>query len=1057
MNIYNTLKHCLKRKVSITEALLVSFLITGSLGYSMDITEDYVHDNVITEGVHILKENGNIINNGSIVSNKSNAINSNVFLKLISNNGILFGKNGILVKKGFTNLINNGVVRGVTDTSLDEGTGNGIYIKGSNSINNNMKIENNGIIFGQASTGREVGNGLLVSGNYLLDTDINNSGKIHALSGFGNAISIINDNRTSSKIYNSGYILGDGYNGRALSFQIFSNLEINQFQNKGVLRGITSNGETDHFGIGLYARTLGYVKGILKEANNYGVISGDSNNRGGVGIFVSGNINNYSRIDLINNNGIIMGKSTPVLGDIKKLNNSGLLVGKIISESGLINNGVKVYLDSTNNKNISQIVNGSGGTVDGKNIINGKLYTESGVETTNTKDARDSYTIAKDRTNYENSIINGAGVNKGALQIEGSTDVKGSIINGYGTAVHIAKDGKLVATDTIFNGGGLDGTKAVIVGDEGDNTITIAGTSIVNGDISLGSGDDKLAIDSTAQINGKISGGAGKDILSLGSSVAGRTTKKDLKIFHNISEIENLNIDGDVTIFETVSITGASNISLNKGDLTLRIDPTIKDESGKIIGHAFYDNTGSIKADKGNLVFGLNGLGDKAVISMGKTSIDKGVDDKWWTDKDHLKTNSLVLDAKLAENGTDVNVGVKEWIELLPSNPIPPKPEPPVNPQLEPKLYRNLNKVYNSIVSAGQIGTLANTTLLDDKTYNESLGGLLSLLDQLHSNNPYSYTFKSTRDSLKTFVDDMSYLTIKPKENEWIVQGKAIYGGIKADNKKSGKGHYGFDNANRNYKTTTNTVGGLATFEYGLDNSTSVGIALGGNTQKVSFKGSSEIEGNSIYLGTFAKKELNDFKFMGGLGYQYTSADVTRGIWNNYDSFRTNSKYDLNSLNAFAEVKYTFNLDGTTKVEPKVRLSYYLINQDEVNEGYKAGNLSMGVAQQESNTFDLEVGVDFRKELDTTIGKVNNIFSIGVITTVGDRDNSLDGYILGKDRKGNKFEIAGSELPEFTGKVAYNLELEQQNGMIYSAGVDFEFADDYNRNITANIGIGYKF
>ncbi|MGL4863906.1 MAG: hypothetical protein ACRC4T_12385 [Cetobacterium sp.] len=103
-----------------------------------------------------------------------------------------------------------------------------------------------------------------------------------------------------------------------------------------------------------------------------------------------------------------------------------------------------------------------------------------------------------------------------------------------------------------------------------------------------------------------------------------------------------------------------------------------------------------------------------------------------------------------------------------------------------------------------------------------------------------------------------------------------IYSEIKSDNKKSGKGHYGFDNGNRNYKTTTSIIGGLATFEYGVNNSTSVGIALGGNTEKVNFKSSSEIEGNSMYIGTFVKRELKNFKFMGGLGYQYTSEDVTR-------------------------------------------------------------------------------------------------------------------------------------------------------------------------------------
>ena len=126
----------------------------------------------------------------------------------------------------------------------------------------------------------------------------------------------------------------------------------------------------------------------------------------------------------------------------------------------------------------------------------------------------------------------------------------------------------------------------------------------------------------------------------------------------------------------------------------------------------------------------------------------------------------------------------------------------------------------------------------------------------MYANNPYTYTVKSSRDSLKLFEDNISYLTIKPKKDEMIVQGKAIYTGVKSDNGAYGKNYYGFDTGHRNYKTTTNTVGGLATFEYGLSDKTSVGFVLGGNNQDINFKGSSKIKGNSLYLGAFTKTDI---------------------------------------------------------------------------------------------------------------------------------------------------------------------------------------------------------
>ena len=372
-------------------------------------------------------------------------------------------------------------------------------------------------------------------------------------------------------------------------------------------------------------------------------------------------------------------------------------------------------------------------------------------------------------------------------------------------------------------------------------------------------------------------------------------------------------------------------------------------------------------------------------------------------------------------------------------------------------LYKKLDKVYQSVISAEEIGKLANTTLLEDKTYNESLGELLTLLDQIYANNPYAYTLKSSRDSLKLFEDNLSYLTIKPKKDEMIVQGKAIYTGVKNDSNASGKNYYGFDTGHRNYKTTTNTVGGLATFEYGLSDKTSVGFVLGGNNQNINFKGSSKIKGNSLYLGTFAKTDVDNFKFMSGVGYQYTSADADRKISNRYDSFSTGDKYDINSLNVFAEAKYVYNAEHDWTVEPKLRLSYYYIEQERVNEGYTPGQISMRADKADSNTADVEIGVDFIKSLYLAKGKLKNILSLGVINTIGDKSKELNGYILGKEKDGNKFNIQGVELPKTSGKVSYSLELEQTNGMIYTAGVSLEFAKDYNRNVNATVGIGYKF
>lgn len=1060
------LKRILKKRKSFTVQILIAFLITGNIGYGIETFEDFTNETIIKEnnqtGLFLKANNLNIINNGLILGNKFyfqsgwDTWGSGIEDHKSSGDG---------TSSSIGNIINNGFIKGYSEYNSYSGVGNGISSFSPVQNSSLGNLDNTGIIIGEVKDAPG-GNGIEVyAGNNVQTGNINNKGVIKGISdngsvSSGNGIRINGKINNIGKIKNEGVISGNSYPDNTL----FS---------EG--NGILIRGESS-----------------LILIDNNGTISGYAFNKynssgRGTGIAIP-----YSKInDLkLNNYGVIKGKKSALTyNDITSIsynNNYGILAGENIVDSGQVkpsNLGIEILIDSTGN--ITNIENGLGGEVileDGskKVVINGQRYDENNHTTDQANLAKDSY-ITANGNNYENSIINGAGINKGTLVVEAGTSINNSIVNGYNTAVYLENLSQLTATNTIFNGGGLKNDVAVIKGSTKDNVASILGTSIINGSVDLNDGDDKLTISNSVQINGDLNGGLGKDILNLGESSIAKASS-NLNMLHNITGFESINTNGNITLFETAKITGADKINLESGNLVLRVDPTIT-ANGKVTGHALYENNGTLTSNGGNLVVGLNGLGEGTIISMGGTTITPDTDDSWWKDTDHIKTNSLVLDGKLSADGKDINITVLESIPLEPSNPAPIEPpskppveidppitpptdpEPPVNPPINPEapivvdslLYEKLNKVYQSIVTSGEIGSLANTTLLENKTYNESLGGLLTILDQMYANNPYAYTVKSSRDSLKLFEDNMSYLTIKPKKDEMIVQGKAIYTGVKNDSGAYGKNYYGFDTGHRNYKTTTNTVGGLATFEYGLTDKSSLGFVLGGNNQDINFKGSSKIKGDSLYLGTFAKTDINNFKFMGGVGYQYTLADVDRKVSNRYDSFSTGDKYDINSLNAFVEAKYVYNAEQDWTVEPKLRLSYYYIDQDKVNEGYTPGQISMKTDKVNSNTADVEIGVDFVKSLYLNNGKLKNILSLGVINTIGDKSKELNGYILGKEKDGKKFDIQGVELPKTSGKVSYSLELEQTNGMIYTAGVSLEFAKDYNRNVNATIGIGYKF
>lgn len=109
---------------------------------------------------------------------------------------------------------------------------------------------------------------------------------------------------------------------------------------------------------------------------------------------------------------------------------------------------------------ISSQNNGTQSSSDGKTIVNGSI---SGT---------DSSTNASTITNgnINNHIINGAGVDKGALIINKETTVNDSIINGYNTGVYLENNNKFIVTNTIINGGGFKGDTAVLRGDNNGNS-----------------------------------------------------------------------------------------------------------------------------------------------------------------------------------------------------------------------------------------------------------------------------------------------------------------------------------------------------------------------------------------------------------------------------------------------------------------------------------------------------------------------------------------------------------------------------------------------------------
>lgn len=1033
-----------------------------SYGIDTDYSEYILNTGTIKsllQGSTFYGESFGIISNGKIDNIRNLGI---VKAEILGGKGIV---NGIKLGYELSNDIQN---FGVISAKKENQNGSDDNFYGTSKINGiytikSQKLENSGYIETIMNNQNEDGTVVTTIDNFTYINDLSNNGMISA--------SVENSKISKVAGINTLYVLNK------------SEGKIGELANSGIISAyVDKNSDNEE------TRIAAILDGEITTLENNGVIR-----------------SSHSAIDInktnsIVNNGLLIGRD----GKIVQYDNE---------DGKYVNNGMEITIDENGNVTGVKTNDKITQTQDGKEIINVKpqtnendsfmestgkynntiingVGTEKGVLVVNKDTTLDNVTINaynsaislenNNKLTATNTIFNGGGLRGDIATIKGDDgnnilDIsQNSIINGdvdlgngnnsfslsnqsigngnikFGSG----DDNFVLSNESIINGDIILGEgndivtlekNSIVNGNidlgEGNDNITITDRVTVNGDINLGDGDDILSFDNTVQINGELSGGEGSDILNLGiNSSSKEENSGNIRIQYNISGFENLNTNGNVTIYETVKVSDAENINIQNGDLTLRIDPTKKNEDGKIIGHAFYENIGTISSSGGNLVLGLNGLGEDTIIDMGQTTLNPDIDSDWWSEDDHLKTNSLILDAELQENG-DVKIIVQDMFEIIPPNL-----------KIDSILYEKLDKVYKSIWSAGELGKLAGTTLLEGKTEEESLKGLLSLLGQIYMNNPYSYTLKSSKDSIKTFEDNLTNLTIKPKKDEYIVQGKAIYTGEKADNEYVGRNYYGFDTGRGNQKIKTNLAGGLATFEYGLTDKTSVGFAFGGNTQSTNFKGSSKIDGNSAYVGAFSKTDLNDFRITVGGGYQYTSADVTRGVSNGYDSFSTNANYNVNTFNTFVEAKVFSKEENSWKVEPKARLSYYYVLQGDINEGYSSNQLTIKTDRGDSSTLDAEIGVDFSKNIYVEDFKLNHILSVGVTGTYGDKSNSLKGYVLGNGKVGSQFDIDSPEHSTLTLKANYNLEMETPKGYIYTAGVGIE-----EDNLSATLGFGYRF
>ena len=972
-------------------------------------------------------------------------------------------------EEGAKTYTNNTIISGYS------GSGESYGVKLSGDLGK-FKFINNALISGYS--GSDNSYGILYLDSSKVE-DIINTGVVTVRS-FDTTYGIYLGSSKAEGVTNSGIIStanDRSPNAHGICLEILSVAEY--IENTGLIYSVEN-------GISLFSSE---VKDIINTGVTYGGSYG---------------INQASRNTLahIINTGVIYGRLFAVRnggGTIAFLDNYGILVAErsSIMEGSTTNppTNYGLHLTGTDGKvtvdagkasnDPTEIITGynENGKPIKRNLVikNAELNGLSGAAT-----STQSIEVKDSENKYDNFVLNGKNE---TIKVSGvNNKITGSIINAYGTAVAFeGANGQLTLSGTTVNGGadeannitvsgsdngdtlilqsgeveyagGGEGTQNTIINGNidmkaGDDTLTFAKGTIINGNTGMGDNDDILTVEAGSIINGTLDGGMGSDTLNFNSKTTRDAVNGGINIQHNISGFEKMNINTNVTLFEKtvkddgsvgdLTVTDAENITIGAdGILTLRIDISklgASGDAGKIVGHALYGNTGTIASTGGKLLLAVNGAGNESIISFGGTELDNSL---ITGSRGNFDTTSKLHTIESIDGANNEVKVVARWI-------IP-----------EIFKYKQLNKIYHGILSVDGLGNF----IVDD---DERLSTFIGYLNDIYAGNPYSYSSELSRKSAGMFRDIVTENIFKPEANKWMIYGGLTHvdGGTK--DTYYGKGYYTYDIGSSDMDADTKITGAYMLGEYGVSDTLTSGVVIGGNKLKSDLSNGSKVDGSALYLGAYAKKYVGNLKVTAGAGFQYGDYDADRLAVNNAASSKAEPviKYsdDYNDMtyDIYLNGRYSHNIGDNLFLEPYGTLSYTYIDQDGANEGSKALAI-----ETDSKSFDYtvgKVGVDLKKVIPHEKGK--STLSAGVSYT-----KILDGadeeHITGRFKGGRDFDILAAHKNEHSIGLNAKYALELENGVLFDIKGTYAVERDSHNGAGKNkakgewivgAGLGYKF
>ena len=566
--VESSLKRFLKRKVKITLGVVVSFLITGVVGFAANLpfTEEQLKEQeIISEksdtekaeyflnGYNEIKNINDFKTEGDIFTSNAGKINVKKEKEEIKitlsefqtndfNKGITLGKDkltektikniekslNLIKENGLTEKIQNSVNNGVyyAKAQLGNGINNGIIIHGkikgefggqeANAISGN-KIYNYGIILDtQVQNGKDAGS----NGGQVIyhksNAEAHNFGLIYSTAGSGQwARGVFKD----SSFYNYGTIIADKYSGQYIGAQ-GGTINLGNLLNYGIIT-VKTNGQEFKGELDNDAFKNQYIN--QGKMLNYGVITAEKGQ-----LFTA---NGAQNSDMVNYGIINSQKGGQVI-------ESGTSKGNTVENYGVIKNQGDFAINiAENNTGINY------GTVTNNtdNVFSDNTVTNKGIIILNNHE----------KGTADDSIK--AGVNQGIV-----IDKNGAVINDSQVAQYTGGNKNITNTftDSKTTTAYVTGTNNKITENLSDKVIgTIVKEDISEKGVVITAGDD-ITLENTVITGYFENDGTLLDMGSNNLTLLGDTKLVASKDNFSLTGVNALNIDGTLKMIGNAEIAG---------------------------------------------------------------------------------------------------------------------------------------------------------------------------------------------------------------------------------------------------------------------------------------------------------------------------------------------------------------------------------------------------------------------------------------------------------------------------------------------------------------------